>query len=117
MRDWARDSPTTAAPGIARSIIRFTMHVIPDRDDTDTADTMEAMRDKHLERARSVHSAQAGVPGGLRGAGQAPSPDGETHPGSVEGRVLAVQRENPELTADLAEAAALRYVPVSIGAW
>ncbi|MCX5345966.1 hypothetical protein [Streptomyces atratus] len=29
VRDWAWDSPTTAAPGIARSIIRFTVNVIP----------------------------------------------------------------------------------------
>ncbi|MEV6477865.1 hypothetical protein [Streptomyces sp. NPDC051657] len=30
LRDWARDSPVTTAPGIARSIIRFTVNVIPD---------------------------------------------------------------------------------------
>ncbi|MFD7674916.1 hypothetical protein [Streptomyces anulatus] len=39
LRDWARDSPTTAAPGIARSIIRFTVNVIPDPEHPDTADT------------------------------------------------------------------------------
>ncbi|MEU9064955.1 hypothetical protein AB0D13_40545 [Streptomyces sp. NPDC048430] len=46
LRDWARDSPTTAVPGIARSIIRFTVNVIPDPDHADTADTLEAMRDE-----------------------------------------------------------------------
>ncbi len=30
-RDWAQDSPTTAATGIARSMIRFTANVIPDQ--------------------------------------------------------------------------------------
>ncbi|MET7435891.1 hypothetical protein ABZT16_44530 [Streptomyces flaveolus] len=44
LRDWARDSPTTAVPGTARSIIRFTANVIPDPDHPDTADTLEAMR-------------------------------------------------------------------------
>lgn len=32
LRDWARDSPTTAVPCIARSIIRCTVNVIPDPD-------------------------------------------------------------------------------------
>lgn len=40
LRDWARDSPSTAAPGIARSIIRFTVNVIQDPDHADTADTL-----------------------------------------------------------------------------
>ncbi|WP_434100661.1 helicase associated domain-containing protein [Streptomyces olivaceoviridis] len=44
LRDWARDSPTTAVPGIARSIIRFTVNVIPDPDHMDTAGTLAAMR-------------------------------------------------------------------------
>ncbi|TXS71039.1 hypothetical protein [Streptomyces sp. sk2.1] len=57
LRDWARDSPTTAAPGIARSIIRFTVNVIPDPDHPDTADTLEAMRDEHLVLAHAMHSA------------------------------------------------------------
>ncbi|MEV7082443.1 hypothetical protein AB0N88_28525 [Streptomyces sp. NPDC093516] len=57
LRDWARDSPTTAAPGIARSIIRFTASVIPDPDHPDTADTLEAMRDQHLVLTHAVHSA------------------------------------------------------------
>ncbi|MFF7845191.1 hypothetical protein ACFZC6_41595 [Streptomyces ossamyceticus] len=56
LRDWARDSPVTAAPGIARSIIRFTVNVIPDPDHEDTADTLEAMRDEHLVLAHAVHS-------------------------------------------------------------
>ncbi|MET9834542.1 hypothetical protein ABZ078_35810 [Streptomyces sp. NPDC006385] len=56
-RDWARDSPTRAVPGIARSIIRFTVNVIPDPDHADTADTMEAMRDEHLVLVHAVHSA------------------------------------------------------------
>jgi hypothetical protein len=65
LRDWARDSPTTAALGIARSIIRFTANVIPDPDraDTaDTADTLEAMRDERLVLAHAVNS----VPGAHR---------------------------------------------------
>ncbi|WP_369780099.1 hypothetical protein [Streptomyces sp. R33] len=33
LRDWTRDSPTTAVLGIARSIIRFVENVIPDPDD------------------------------------------------------------------------------------
>ncbi|QCD60336.1 hypothetical protein [Streptomyces hawaiiensis] len=57
LRDWARDSPTTAVPGIARTIIRFTVNVIPDPDHADTADTLEAMRDERLVLAHAVHSA------------------------------------------------------------
>ncbi|GGK31611.1 hypothetical protein GCM10011583_74310 [Streptomyces camponoticapitis] len=57
VRDWARDSPVTAVPGIARSIIRFTVNVIPDPGNPDTADTLEAMCDEHLVLAHSVHSA------------------------------------------------------------
>ncbi|MEH0420542.1 hypothetical protein [Streptomyces sp. B21-083] len=57
LRDWARDSPTTAALGIARSIIRFTANVIPDPDHADTADTLEAMRDERLVLAHAVYSA------------------------------------------------------------
>jgi hypothetical protein len=52
-----RDSPTTAAPGIARSIIRFTANVIPDPDHPDTADTLEAMRNERLVLAHAVHPA------------------------------------------------------------
>jgi hypothetical protein len=62
LRDWARDSPTTAAPGIARSIIRFTVNVIPDTDHADTVDTLEKMRDERLVLAHAVHS----VPGAHR---------------------------------------------------
>lgn len=54
LRDWGRDSPTTGALGIARTIIRFTVDVIPDPDDKDTATTLETMRDEHRERARAV---------------------------------------------------------------
>ncbi|WP_405681932.1 hypothetical protein [Streptomyces sp. NBC_00057] len=57
LRDWARDSPATAALGIARSIIRFTANVIPDPDDADTADTLETMRDEHLVMAAAFHGA------------------------------------------------------------
>ncbi|MEU0744627.1 hypothetical protein [Streptomyces sp. NPDC006134] len=56
LKDRARDSPTTAAPGIARSIIRFTVTVVPDPDHPDTADTLEAMRDERLALAHAVHS-------------------------------------------------------------
>ncbi|MFE7618176.1 hypothetical protein [Streptomyces sp. NPDC057496] len=57
LRDWARDSPTTAVLGIARSIIRFVENVIPDPDDHgDTCAALEAMRDKHLALAHAVHS-------------------------------------------------------------
>ncbi|GGY82708.1 hypothetical protein GCM10010363_74220 [Streptomyces omiyaensis] len=58
LRDWARDSPTTAVLGIARSIIRFVENVIPDPDDHgDTHATLEAMREEHLALAHAVHSA------------------------------------------------------------
>lgn len=57
LRDWALDSPDTAALGIARSIIRFTVNVIPDPAHPDTADTLEAMRDEHLVLARAMDSA------------------------------------------------------------
>ncbi|MFF3276043.1 hypothetical protein ACFYWU_34680 [Streptomyces chrestomyceticus] len=62
LRDWARDSPTTAAPGIARSILRFTANVIPDPDHPDTADTLETMRDERLVLAHAVHSAPGAHP-------------------------------------------------------
>ena len=62
LRDRAGDSPTTAAPGIARSIIWFTVNVIPDPDRADTADTLEAMRDERLVLAHAVYS----VPGAHR---------------------------------------------------
>ncbi|KOT48301.1 MULTISPECIES: hypothetical protein [Streptomyces] len=55
LRDWARDSPTTAAPGIAPSVLRFTTNVIPDPGHPDTADTLEAMRDQRLILAHAVH--------------------------------------------------------------
>ncbi|MFB8166180.1 hypothetical protein [Streptomyces rubiginosohelvolus] len=58
LRDWARDSATTAVPGIARSIIRFVENVIPDPDDHgDTRATLETMRGEHLALAHAVHSA------------------------------------------------------------
>ncbi|MGW1769810.1 hypothetical protein ACWCQL_37915 [Streptomyces sp. NPDC002073] len=57
LRDWTRDSPTTAVLGIARTIIRFVENVIPDPDDHgDTRATLETMRDEHLEWARTVQS-------------------------------------------------------------
>ncbi|CQR59321.1 hypothetical protein (plasmid) [Streptomyces leeuwenhoekii] len=56
-RDWARNSPATAAPGIARSIIRFTVNVIPDPGHADTADALEAMRDERLMLAHAAHPA------------------------------------------------------------
>ncbi|MFJ3176263.1 hypothetical protein ACIPJK_36610 [Streptomyces roseus] len=56
LRDWARDAPTTAVPGIARSIIRFMVSVIPDPDREDTADTLEALRDARLAVAHAVLS-------------------------------------------------------------
>lgn len=57
LRDWTRDSPTTAVLGIARSIIRFVENVIPDPDDHgDTRVTLETMRDEHMEWARTVQS-------------------------------------------------------------
>ncbi|WP_393052970.1 hypothetical protein [Streptomyces sp. LN549] len=58
LREWTRDSPTTAVLSIARSIIRFVENVIPDPDShKDTAATLETMRDEHLEWAthRAVH--------------------------------------------------------------
>ncbi|MFE0908147.1 hypothetical protein ACFW3Y_33550 [Streptomyces rochei] len=62
LRDWARDTPITAVPGIARSIIRFVVSVIPDPGHEDTADTLEALRDARLTVAHAVHS----VPGAHR---------------------------------------------------
>ncbi|MCX5078608.1 hypothetical protein OHA84_37115 [Streptomyces sp. NBC_00513] len=57
LRDWTRDSPTTAVLGIARSIIRFVENVIPDPDDHgDTRATLETMRDEHLKWARTLKS-------------------------------------------------------------
>ncbi|MEU6184194.1 hypothetical protein [Streptomyces coeruleorubidus] len=43
--------------GIAHSIIRFAVNVIPDPDHADTADTLQAMRDERLVLAHAVHSA------------------------------------------------------------
>lgn len=61
LRDWARDSPTTAVPGIARSIIRFIENVVPDPDDRgDTHATLETMRDEHLALTHAMHSAPGG---------------------------------------------------------
>ena len=57
LRDWARNSPSTAVLGISRSIIRFAVNVIPDPDHADTADTLETMRDERLVVAHAVHSA------------------------------------------------------------
>ncbi|MDX3488172.1 hypothetical protein [Streptomyces sp. ID05-18] len=58
LRDWARDSPTAATLGIARSIIRFVENVIPDPDDHgDTRATLETMRDELLALAHAMHSA------------------------------------------------------------
>lgn len=52
LRDWVRDSPTTAVPGIARSIIRFVENVIPDPDHHGyTHATLETMRDEYLAPA------------------------------------------------------------------
>ncbi|MFF8280661.1 S41 family peptidase [Streptomyces lateritius] len=56
LRDWARDSPSTAVPGIARTIIRFAVNVIPNPDHADTADALEAMRDEHLVLAHAMRS-------------------------------------------------------------
>lgn len=39
----------------ARSIIRFTVNLIPDPDHPDTADTLEAMRNEHLVLAYAFH--------------------------------------------------------------
>ncbi|MFE3370071.1 hypothetical protein ACFXOK_10770 [Streptomyces sp. NPDC059173] len=59
LRDWARDSPTTAVSGIARSIIRFVENVIPDPDHHgDTHATLKAMHDEHLVHA--MHSTPGG---------------------------------------------------------
>ncbi|CQR59336.1 hypothetical protein [Streptomyces leeuwenhoekii] len=56
-RDWARNSPATAAPGTARRIIRFTVNVIPGPDHADTADALETMRCERLVLAHVVHCA------------------------------------------------------------
>ncbi|MFI9060135.1 hypothetical protein ACIGXQ_37400 [Streptomyces anulatus] len=55
LRDWAGDSPTTAVPGIARTIIRFVENVVPDPENHgDTRATLETMRDEHLAPAHPV---------------------------------------------------------------
>ncbi|MFF2226684.1 hypothetical protein ACFVV7_25610 [Streptomyces globisporus] len=54
--------PVTAAPGIARSIIRFTVNVIPGPEHPGTADTLEAMCDGHLVLAHAVHSVSRCAP-------------------------------------------------------
>ncbi|WP_181139997.1 hypothetical protein [Streptomyces sp. Ru71] len=54
LRDWARDSPTMAVPGIARCIIRSR------RTSSRTPDTLEAMRDERLVLAHSAHLAAGG---------------------------------------------------------
>ncbi|MGW6926977.1 hypothetical protein ACWGA9_37915 [Streptomyces sp. NPDC054950] len=64
LREWARDFPTTAALGIARSVIRFTVNVIPDPGHADTADTLETMRDERLLLAHAAYPAP--VPTGSR---------------------------------------------------
>lgn len=52
LRYWARDSPTTAVPGIARSIIRFVENVVHDPGHRgDTRAPLETMRDEHLAHA------------------------------------------------------------------
>ncbi|MFD8962957.1 hypothetical protein ACFV0W_39980 [Streptomyces anulatus] len=52
LRDWVRDSPATAVPGIARSIIRFVENFVPEPDHHgDTHATLETMRDEHLAHA------------------------------------------------------------------
>jgi hypothetical protein len=50
-------SPTTAAPGIAGSISRFTVSGVPDPDHAEPTRTLEAMHFEHLVFAHSVHSA------------------------------------------------------------
>ncbi|MEU6939244.1 hypothetical protein ABZ943_21445 [Streptomyces rubiginosohelvolus] len=61
LRDWARDSPTTAVSGIARSIIRFVENVIPDPDHHgDTHATLKAMHDEHLVLTHAMHSTPGG---------------------------------------------------------
>ncbi|MER0450072.1 hypothetical protein ABR738_36960 [Streptomyces sp. Edi4] len=57
LRDWARDSPTTAVPGIARSIIRFMVSIVPHPDHENTADTLEVSRDAHLAVAHAANGA------------------------------------------------------------
>ncbi|MEU3188636.1 hypothetical protein ABZ707_31235 [Streptomyces sp. NPDC006923] len=57
LRDWARDSSSTAALGIARSILRFVVSVVPDPDFGEPTGTLEVMRFEHLVFAHAVHSA------------------------------------------------------------
>ncbi|MEV6439608.1 hypothetical protein [Streptomyces anulatus] len=49
--------PITAAPGIARSIIRFVENVIPG---LDHHATLRAMHDEHLVLTHAMHSAPGG---------------------------------------------------------
>ncbi|MEV4453747.1 hypothetical protein [Streptomyces mirabilis] len=53
LRDWKRERSPSAVPGIARSIIRFVVNIIPEGG-RDTATTLETMRDEHLVRAVGI---------------------------------------------------------------
>ncbi|CQR59353.1 hypothetical protein (plasmid) [Streptomyces leeuwenhoekii] len=57
LRDCARNSPATAAPGIARSIIHPHRERLQGPDHADIADALEAMRDERLVLAHAVHCA------------------------------------------------------------
>lgn len=48
LRDWTRDSPATASIGLARSLIRFSTHLLAGRDGRgDIAATLERLGDEH----------------------------------------------------------------------
>lgn len=58
--EWARLSPATAGPGIARSIAHFTGRILAD-DPQDVAATLRTIRDEHLVRARAQYAVAAGA--------------------------------------------------------
>lgn len=109
LRDWQRDSPTTAAIGLARSLIRFATHLLADQDGSgDVAVTLERLRDEHpalpcaadcssgdVKRAQTCRQPvgaglcgradQRGEAGGLRPAGEMGSPAHQIPPGPQVG--------------------------------
>jgi hypothetical protein len=55
LRDWQRDSPTTACIGLARNLLRFTPRLLADQNDHgNVAATLERLRDEHPALARAA---------------------------------------------------------------
>lgn len=55
LRDWTKDSPTTATIGLARSLICFATYVLDDQDDRgDVTVTLERLQDEHPSLFRAA---------------------------------------------------------------